>query len=714
MRSTPFHQAAEQLLRRDIAAVYLRSDVPTRLRYHAVLARWSARGGLAPADIARRALARAEAAREASGPGAAGAHIGYHLLGDGASDLEDEVVPCRSRRELISRAMSRRPSTVIPALITTIAALLVGSATATAVELGAPAVCAAALTLAAVPLAFAYASRSVRATWLRRPHLAPLPRLLADDPSLAPGLTFIVVPVLVPSAARARTLLGMLARLAEAHADTRFRFALLSDFADAPQEKTSGDTEILTALEAGADELNLTGRDDVGDRFFVLHRRRTWSATQQAWIGWERKRGKLLELLRLLDRDPQPSTYAWKFGDLSALLERADVPNFITLDETTWMEPGEAFNLVRAAAHPLNCPRIAAASRRPTGGYGMLQPSVLFLPPGADRAEYGAPNGGEGLPPRGRRLRSPSFYFAAMGVGQHMGAGALYNVRACHRVLDGAFPPEIVLHHDMLDGFAARTGEMANAQVVQAWPSSYLAQSRRGHRWLRGVFQASPWLAPTVRDASGARGPNPLRSIHRFFIAELALMELSKPASLVVLLGGWTVLPGSPFLWTLIACPPLVSLVATAFRAAANHVGMPFRWASGQRGHPAARAATSMHGLSVANTFSAAFSLAMIAFEAALVLDALMRTTWRLAVSRRRLLDWTTRRALDATHARDRADYWRALWPSPAIAAAALALVVTARPASLPIAAPFLMAWLVVPELVRLADRHVFGGGAAA
>src|SRR5215510_16418894 len=37
-----------------------------------------------------------------------------------------------------------------------------------------------------------------------------------------------------------------------------------------------------------------------GERFLLFHRRRGWNEGERKWIGWERKRGKLHELNRLL------------------------------------------------------------------------------------------------------------------------------------------------------------------------------------------------------------------------------------------------------------------------------------------------------------------------------------------------------------------------------------------------------------------------------
>src|SRR6185436_12441689 len=87
-------------------------------------------------------------------------------------------------------------------------------------------------------------------------------------------------------------------------------FALLSDWTDAPQETMPGDNELLSATIEGIARLNQRhGAAPTGsERFLLLHRRRRWNESEQKWIGWERKRGKLHELNRLL-RGAEDTTY---------------------------------------------------------------------------------------------------------------------------------------------------------------------------------------------------------------------------------------------------------------------------------------------------------------------------------------------------------------------------------------------------------------------
>ncbi|MBV9109204.1 MAG: hypothetical protein JO306_07350, partial [Gemmatimonadetes bacterium] len=380
---------------------------------------------------------------------------------------------------------------------------------------------------------------------------------------------------------------------------------------------------------------------------------------------------KLRALADLLGGDTAVSDFEWQFGNIEGLLRSASIPFVITLDESSWPVPGALAELVCTAAHPLNRPAVDNASGRVTAGYAVLQPAVIQ---------------GASPPPPGRPAGQPSFSFRTVEVGIHKGAGALFHPEALRRATDGAFPNETVLHHDLLDGFVCRTGEVAEAAVLQPPPGSYLAQARRGHRWLRGLLQAAPLV---VSRRSGARR-NPLTPVQRCILAELVLSELSTPASLVLLLLGWSVLPGPAAAWTLAASPALVGPMLALARRIAG------RRRAGWR--------PALHDLA-----AAVFASVVLVYQSFLVADALVRVAWRLGVSRRHLLEWAPRHDPGASGARRMSAYLRALWPSPLLGVLVLGACASGRIAFSPIAVPFAAAWVVAPWLVEWGDRRLLG-----
>ena len=155
-----------------------------------------------------------------------------------------------------------------------------------------------------------------------------------------------------------------------ASSEDELHFALLSDWTDAATETVDGDGVLVEAAVAGIARLNRRyGAAAGGDRFLFLHRRRVWNAGQGRWIGWERKRGKLHELNRLL-RGALDTTFVTVAGLPPATPD--GVRYVITLDADTRMPRETARRLVGKMAHPLNHPRFDAGTRRIVEGYGCL------------------------------------------------------------------------------------------------------------------------------------------------------------------------------------------------------------------------------------------------------------------------------------------------------------------------------------------------------
>ena len=140
--------------------------------------------------------------------------------------------------------------------------------------------------------------------------------------SRAPGeRTMVVVPTLLTSAESVAALLEHMEVLALGNLDPCIHFAILSDFADAESQTLPEDAAILAAARTG-EATQSTVRARASDRFFLCHRVRRWNAREHAWIGWERKRGKLEEFNRLL-RGAADTSFTVQVGELAVFLRCA-------------------------------------------------------------------------------------------------------------------------------------------------------------------------------------------------------------------------------------------------------------------------------------------------------------------------------------------------------------------------------------------------------
>ncbi|KAB2951500.1 MAG: carbohydrate-binding protein, partial [Thermoanaerobaculia bacterium] len=557
------------------------------------------------------------------------AHVGHHLIGKGRRGLETDVAYRPRLRLRVRRFGYAHATALYLGSIAGLTLLLAGLGSVYARFVGAaPAMQVAAALLLLLPASdFAIA-------WVQRlaAGLAPprrLPRLDLSGGLPEDARTLVVVPTLLSSAAEAEELVAHLEVLALGNLDPRIHFALLTDFPDAPSEVMPEDAGILAAAQAGIEELNrrsARSAGERGDRFFLFHRDRQWNPGEGTWMGWERKRGKLEELNRLL-RGADDTGLRVRVGDPALLPE---VRYCITLDSDTRLPRDAARALVGIIAHPLNRPHVDPELRRVTEGYGILQPRVSVTMASAAGSLFARLYAGHtGVDPYTTAVSDT--YQDLFGEGIFTGKG-LYDVDAFSAALDGRIPEYTLLSHDLFEGIHARTALVSDVELVDDYPASVLAHARRQHRWVRGDWQILLWLLPWVRNRAGGLERNRLPLISRWKILDNLRRSLVPPATAALLLLAWTALPGSAAVWTAAVLaglafpvyPPLLAILAGPDRHLPGRVFL--------------RAAGDELAVALARV---GLQLVFLASQAWQMVHAITVTLARL-VTRRRLLEWET------------------------------------------------------------------------
>ena len=180
----------------------------------------------------------------------------------------------------------------------------------------------------------------------------------------------------------------------------------------------------------------------------------------------------------------------------------SNVKYVITLDTDTQLPRDSARQFVGAMEHPLNRARYGDDKQRVCEGYGILQPRVAVSLPGTNRSRYARLFGSEpGIDPYTRAVSD--VYQDLFGEGSFIGKG-IYEVDAFELALNGRFPENRILSHDLLEGCYARAGLLSDVQLYEEYPSRYSADVSRRHRWIRGDWQIARWLLPRVPASTGA------------------------------------------------------------------------------------------------------------------------------------------------------------------------------------------------------------------
>ena len=666
-------------LRQD--ATFGMMDFQSRDRYRGAVEELAFQARLAETEVAQAAVALASNAVE----GACEAEqrdLGYYLIGAGRARLEHVLDSRQSIYRLVFRwVIAHATPAYLGALLLSTSALVAipilasyaaGVGHASLLLLGFLALFPA--SDIAVDLVNRFIARTIGP---RR-----LPRLDLSGGITPTNRTLVVIPTLLTSEASIEEQVERLLLHFLANPDANLNFVLLSDWVDADHEHDPTDATLLEiAVESIADlNMRYPAAAEAAPRFLLLHRKRQWSETQQRWLGWERKRGKLHELLRLL-RGADDTSFIMIDGKTP--LVPSEVRYVLTLDADTRLPLGAARQLIGTAAHPLNRPRIDPGKRRVVAGYGVLQPKVTAsLPPARERSLYlRLFSGPAGLDPYTAPFSDA--YQDLFGEGNFVGKGLL-DVDAYLRVLDSRVPENAMLSHDLFEGLLLRCGLVTDVELFEDFPSHAEVAASRAHRWARGDWQLLPWLL--------GRGRRGISWLGRWKLFDNLRRSLSAPAMLFLLVACWSI-PGVPPQWWIGFVG--FALLFPALLAAADSVS---GWQRAKLSGHQFRIVGANLGAALAQ---AVVALTLLAHHAWLMLDAIARTLYRLGVSRRNLLEWVT-----AAQAKSRANFalGNFVWPlrgASVMVVAATAAVLIRAPTQWWIAAPFVMLWWLSPLVAR-------------
>jgi cyclic beta-1,2-glucan synthetase len=683
----------EQTLGEDPADVYNKMDFATRDRYRHVVEKTAIHSPHSESEVARKAIQLAREGVGRKGGDDRTAHVGFYLIDEGLARLERMAEVRFSPSKILLNVVRRFPLLLYGGGALLMTSVFAGGFIAKAYAGGLQGwvfglvgllslLCAAHLAVALV---------NWLATLLATPR--PLPRMDFSK-GIPPELrTLVVVPTMLTSTQNIEDLTEALEVRFLANRDENLHFGLLTDFRDAIEEALPEDEPLLQQARQRIEELNEKYGNSSSDHFFLFHRPRRWNSRDRIWMGYERKRGKLSDLNKLLRGGAHGGTedsFALVVGDTGVL---ANVKYVITLDTDTQLARDSAWQFVGAMAHPLNRARYDEDRQRVVAGYGILQPRVAVSLSGTNRSRYAQMCSSEpGIDPYTRAVSD--VYQDLFGEGSFIGKG-IYEVDAFERSLAGRLPDNRILSHDLLEGCYARSGLMSDVQLYEDYPSRYCTDVDRRHRWIRGDWQIARWLLPDIPVPNSKRQKNPLSMLSRWKILDNLRRSLTAAAMTLLLLLSWAVLPVAWF-WTLAVIGTILipALMASAVNVLRKPADVTFKQ------HLAVELRTARR-----HALQAAFTLACLPYEAFFSLDAVMRTAWRVLITRKRLLEWDPSGDPDRTNCTDIIGSCRTMWAGPVVAVAAAIALAASKPAALAMAGPILSVWFASPVIAWWISR---------
>ncbi|MHB1651280.1 MAG: GH36-type glycosyl hydrolase domain-containing protein [Desulfitobacteriaceae bacterium] len=651
----------EKVLQTDPGSVYSQMDFESRDVYRHEVEKLGRRFNVPETLVARKVLEYSKVAHELPAN-----HVGYYLLGKGRQvleqDLEKEWGVIGNSWFRFRRLVKQRPLTVYFTGASIILIVLYSLLYAYAVRTGA-------LNLGMWLTVFFTALIPLSSialpliNWIVTQIIPPsfLAKLDLRGGIPADLRTMVVIPTLLTNVTRVDELLEQLEVYHLANQDSHLHFAILGDYVDAMEETLPEDQEVLEATVKGVEALN--GKYGSGT-FYLFHRHRLWNPKEGTWLGWERKRGKLVEFNRLLRRSG-PTSYSTQIGDLSFL---SSVRYVITLDADTQLPRGTAMKLIGAIAHPLQEARLSPDGHRVVEGYGVLQPRIGVSVSSASASFFAKVFSGKvGIDPYTAAISD--VYQDLFGEGIFTGKG-IYDVDIFHRMTGDVFSENTILSHDLIEGLHARTGLVTDIELIDSYPAKYHAHARRLHRWVRGDWQIARWLF------------QPLSVISKWKILDNLRRSLNAPFGFLLLALGFTILPGEPWVWAAIILaelllPTVLCLVSLAF---------------GPESKKADLSQEVQNGL-----VQSLIQLVLLPFTAFIMVDAIIKSLYRQFISHKHLLEWEaaadTERRLDTSLKTS----WSHMWQVWLFVFVTTALVAVINPTRLPRFSPLFVLWLSSP-----------------
>jgi cyclic beta-1,2-glucan synthetase len=464
--------------------------------------------------------------------------------------------------------------------------------------------------------------------------------------------------------------------------DPNLTYCILADLADSKTETTEKDEIITSYSKQKIQELC----DTYGhNRFVVLFRKRIWNAKENCFMAWERKRGKIEEFNKLLLGETDTS-FVITEEERAKLVGHKLV---ITLDNDTQLPRGMAAKLVAAAAHPMNFPIFDKEKQRVIDGYTIIQPRVGVSLTSANTSIFSRIFAGHaGLDPYTQSVSD--VYQDLFNEGSYIGKG-IYHVKAFEKSMHNRVPENTLLSHDLFEGIFTRVALASDIELYDDFPSKYNAHSKRQHRWIRGDWQLLPWVGLRNPSRQGSL-PSRITALGRWKLFDNLRRSLVAPSLFALLTCGTVILPGNPLFWTIFG---LLVIAFPVFTNLAQALIIPPRGMS-----------LESHIGGVWKDFSKMFKQTLLTFvfmphQAFMCLDAILRTVYRMYISRKNLLQWETAYHTERKSSARLSSFFAEMSTALLFIAIGLTSVVLYAPERLPLVVPLYLLWVSSPFIAQ-------------
>ncbi len=499
--------------------------------------------------------------------------------------------------------------------------------------------------------------------------------------------TFIVIPTILKNKEKIQQLMKKLEVYYLANQSENLYFALLGDCSSGQNKEEPFDKEVIEEGKKQVERLNKKYKnaseiEEVQNKtfpkFHFIYRKRYWNGQEECYLGWERKRGLLNQFNEyILGHEENPflvnTINECLFGDISkkninkkndfnrqnTQKETFSMPTIkyvITLDADTELVLNSGLELIGSMAHILNKPELNQKQDCVVNGHAIMQPRIGITLEAANKNLFTKIFAGAG----GVDAYTNAVfdvYQDNFGEGIFTGKG-IYDLEIFSKVLKSEIPENMVLSHDLLEGSYLRCGLVSDIVLMDGYPSSYASFKTRLQRWIRGDFQIIQWSGNKIINQKQLVKENPLNTLSRYKIIDNFMRALMPVFTLAALLYLFIFLLFIPVKITGIVLLLMASLLMPTLLDLINRI------VHKKEGQSYQKTFYKRIPSWVASIERGILNVMALPDKAMYSLKAICRTIYRLTISKKHLLEWTTAEEAEKIAKTDLISYYRSMLPN--------------------------------------------------
>ena len=640
----------EEILKKDPVNVYSKMDYKTRIYYRNKLKEISKKTKISEIYIARKCLELSSIEYEKSNMDSNNkkAHVGYYLIADGEPKLleilQNKKVPRQNNMHKAKKYITAL------AVVTIVLAVVYGLYINAQINNIVLSLILSILLLIPIETIFTQIAQYILG---KTKNTKIIPKLDFRNGIPEQNATFVVIPTIIKNGKRVEELMHKLEVYYIANKSDNIYFALLGDCSTSSNEEEGFDEEVINTGKKMVDILNKKYPDEKFTKFNFIYRKRMWNEGEEAYLGWERKRGLLNQFNEyILGNISNP----FKTNTITNVASMPPIKYIITLDADTDLVLNSAKELIGAMAHILNKPELNKSEDLVIAGHALIQPRIGIDLMSSIKSLYTKIYAGAGGVDVYANAIS-DIYQDNFEEGIFTGKG-IYDLKIFSKILNNEIPENTILSHDLLEGSYLRCGLATDIMLMDGYPVGYNSSKSRLHRWIRGDWQIIIWLKDKIKNKRGEIKNNPLNILSKYKIFDNLVRSLLEVSSVLTII--YMCILDYFYkikIWPIITTVLIAVLTPTVIDVINKIV---FKREGEKRQKTFNKTLSGIN----ASLLRGLFTLATLPDKAYMSANAICKTLYRLKVSKKHMLEWVTAEEAEKMAKKDIKSYYINMAPN--------------------------------------------------